>query len=237
MYAVFFDIDGTLIQTGGAGQLAFAETFADQFGVPQLSSRVSFAGRSDRAIAIDLMAEHGVGPNDENWSRFHDAYVGRLPDALARRKGRILLGVQALLESLRQRDGALVGLLTGNVRKGAQAKLSHYGLDQEFPFGGFGDDTTCRNEIAGIAFRAAEQHLQVGLPANGASKRLDGAMVIGDTVFDIRCARAIGAFAVAVPTGDTPADALRGESPDLLVETLEDAARLLQVVDDAVRPH
>ena len=100
MYAVFFDIDGTLLLTGGAGQLAFAETFAEEFGVLEISRDVPFAGRTDRAISLDLMAVHGVEPNEENWNRFREGYLARLPAALARQRGEVLPGIFELLDAL-----------------------------------------------------------------------------------------------------------------------------------------
>ena len=73
MHICFLDIDGTLVLTGGAGQAAFAQTLDADFGIPKISPGVTFAGRSDRAIAMDLFREHGVAPSDENWARFRAA--------------------------------------------------------------------------------------------------------------------------------------------------------------------
>jgi phosphoglycolate phosphatase-like HAD superfamily hydrolase len=227
VYAVLFDIDGTLVQTGGAGQLAFAEAFAAEFGVPQLSGAVKFAGRSDRAIALELMRVHGIEPSADNWQRFRSAYVGRLPGALRRRQGRVLPGVTALLDSLAAHQDSVVGLLTGNVREGAARKLSYYGLADRFPFGGFGDDTDERCEIAAAALAEARQYAAA---RNGHSPDLAGVMVIGDTEHDITCARSIGAVAVAVPTGGATRDALAAAKPDLLLDDLSDSQPLLELV-------
>jgi phosphoglycolate phosphatase len=103
VYAVLFDIDGTLVHTGGAGQLAFAEAFAAEFGVPELSGAVRFAGRSDRAIALELMGAHGIDSTAENWRRFRSTYLQKLPGALKSRQGRVLPGVGALLDPLEGR--------------------------------------------------------------------------------------------------------------------------------------
>lgn len=221
MKVCFFDIDGTLIVSGGAGQKAFARVFREQFGVDEISQAVSFAGRSDRAITLDLLAAHDVEPSDENWRRFHDAYIAVLPESLAANEGTVLPGVEALIATFAAADGVEVGLLTGNVVRGAEAKLTHYNLWHHFAFGGFGDTHTSRDEIARAAVVAAGEHL--GISPNGDSRLA----VIGDTVHDITCARAIGAYAVAVPTGLTPIDELRAAEPDLAVETLEDAKTLI----------
>ena len=223
MKAVLFDIDGTLILTGGAGQRAFAETFATDFGVPNISRNVAFAGRSDRAIAHELMRVHDIEPSEANWQRFRAGYLARLPGALRAGNGQVLPGVHALLDRL-ELAPVHVGLLTGNVRVGAQSKLSHYDLWHRFAFGGFGDDCLDRNDIASLALAAARRHVS----SNGiAAIHGETVVVIGDTESDIRCARAIGAIAVAVATGLTSAEALAAEKPDLLMENLEDTTALL----------
>jgi phosphoglycolate phosphatase len=231
MYAVLFDIDGTLVQTGGAGQLAFAETFAQDFGVPEISAAVKFAGRSDRAIAMELMEVHGLPTSEENWRRFRSAYLARLPGALRRKEGRVLPGVGQLLDALEALPHPAIGLLTGNIRDGAAHKLDFYGLGRRFAFGGFGDDTNDRSEIAAVALAEAERHAADRL---GRKSPLLGAMVIGDTIHDIRCARAIGALAVAIPTGGSTRDELAAEGPDILLDDLSDSAPLLRVLDEAL---
>ena len=222
MKVCFFDIDGTLIASRGAGQKAFAAAFHQLFGVEQLSGNVRFAGRSDRAIALDLLAAHDVEPSNENWMRFHDAYVAQLPESLAATEGNVLPGVLPLIERLKQTAGVEIGLLTGNVIRGAEAKLTHYELWHHFEFGGFGDTHTSRDDIARSAVDAASRHLNAS--PNGDSRFV----VIGDTVHDITCARAIGAYAVAVPTGLTPIDELREAGPDLAIETLDEAEPLVE---------
>lgn len=230
VYAVLFDIDGTLIQTGGAGQLAFAETFADLFGVSELSGAVPFAGRSDRAIAYDLMRTHGILASDENWQRFRQVYLDKLPRALERRQGRVLAGVVDLLDELERHEHPLIGLLTGNLQDGARHKLTYYGLFERFGFGGFGDVSDDRCEIAATALAEATRAAAARNGHANGKPQLSGAVVIGDTVHDITCARSINAFAVAVPTGNTSADELRAAEPDLLLDDLSDARPLLEVV-------
>jgi phosphoglycolate phosphatase-like HAD superfamily hydrolase len=228
VYAVLFDIDGTLVHTGGAGQLAFAGAFSREFGVPELSGEVKFSGRSDRAIALELMGVHGVEPSEENWQRFRAAYLRALPKALAQRQGRVLPGVVQLLDILANKKHSLIGLLTGNLREGADRKLGYYGLGGRFGFGGFGDHTDDRCEIAATALAEAQRFAG---GRNGGLSELSGVMVIGDTEHDVRCARSIGAVAVAVPTGNTPRSVLEAASPDLLLDDLSDARALLALVN------
>jgi phosphoglycolate phosphatase len=228
MHICFLDIDGTLVSTGGAGQAAFAVTLAKDFGITDVTtSGVAFSGRSDRAIALDLFALYGIEPTSEVWSRFHVGYIKRLEEVLPTHNGRVLPGVVPLLEKLVARGDVAVGLLTGNVREAARRKLQHYELWDWFPFGGFGDVHTDRNDIAAAALTAARAHLN----GNGAAPHGE-LVVIGDTLNDIRCARSIGARCVAVPTGQTSADTLRGGQPDVLVDTLEDSAAVMALFDE-----
>jgi phosphoglycolate phosphatase-like HAD superfamily hydrolase len=224
MHVCFLDIDGTLISTGGAGQAAFVVTLAKDFGINAATSAgVSFAGRSDRAIAMDLMALHGLPTTVDVWNKFREAYICRLVEVLPAYQGRVLAGVVPLLEALSSRGDVALGLITGNVRDAARHKLTHYQLWDWFPFGGFGDEHTDRCDIAAVALAAARQHL------NG--RFHDKLIVIGDTLNDISCGRSIGAHCVGVPTGNTPLDVLRGGSPDVLVETLEDLNPILRLLD------
>jgi phosphoglycolate phosphatase len=225
MHICFLDIDGTLVLTGGAGQRAFAETLAVEFGIPEIDTRVAFAGRSDRAIAMDLFRSHGIQPSAENWRRFSAAYLPRLENTLATHKGHVLPGVSGLLTALAERGDVAIGLLTGNIREGARRKLGFYKLWNQFAFGGFGDEHVERCDIAAAALTAAKLHLNGG-GLSAAGKRsttpIEQIIVIGDTVHDIDCGRSIGARCVAVPTGHSSAQILHAARPDVLVTTLED---------------
>ena len=125
MYVVLFDIDGTLVKTGGAGQTAFLDTFREDLGVTEMPGDISFAGRSDRAIAEEIMCASGLESSEELWQRFYAGYTGRIEKALSTCQGEILPGILPLLDALKQLDHVLVGLLTGNVERGAQAKLAN----------------------------------------------------------------------------------------------------------------
>lgn len=220
MKVCLFDIDGTLIQTAGAGQRAFAETFAEEFGVDELSNEVSFAGCSDRGIAGGLFEVHGIENSSANWDRFRQSYVTRIAAHVEHCDGAVLPGVVELIERVESLGDVHIGLLTGNVSAAAEAKLSHYGLWDRFAFGGFGDDHPDRNDIAATAAaKARERH--------GRLTREERIVVIGDTPNDVRCARSIGAFAAAVATGHTPAIMLAAANPDILIPTLEESEEIL----------
>jgi phosphoglycolate phosphatase len=223
MLVLLFDIDGTLISTGGAGKAAMDCAFTEEFQLPAPQD-VPFSGRTDRGIARNLFSAHGIDDSVENFRRFCSAYLRRLPDHLQRLEGRVLPGVSSLLDHMTGRSDVVLGLLTGNVRDGARIKLEHYNLFHYFAYGGFGDHHTDRDDVARDALAATHEHLN----GNGASARI---WVIGDTPLDVRCARAIGARCVAVATGTHDRGELAASEPDVLCDDLADSARLLQLFD------
>jgi phosphoglycolate phosphatase-like HAD superfamily hydrolase len=225
MHVLLFDIDGTLINTGGAGGAALRDAFRDAFGIPLLQD-VPYSGRTDRAISRDMFVLHAVSDSDSNWARLQHEYLARLTDCLQRCCGRVLPGIAVLLDHLSRRDDMALGLLTGNLRDGARLKLEHYGLAHHFAFGGFGDDHFDRNQVAESALAAAVAHLDgLGTPQN--------IWVIGDTPLDIRCARWINARSLAVATGSHRRDELAAHQPDELLDDLSDVERVLSLLGPA----
>jgi phosphoglycolate phosphatase-like HAD superfamily hydrolase len=220
MHVCFFDIDGTLINSGRAGRAAFYAALAHAFDVPEPHREVPFSGRTDRAIIGDMLLHHDLANTSENMRRFVAAYVEQLPVMLNGRGGMVLPGVEALLARLAERDDVAVGLLTGNMRIGAGIKLGHFDLMRHFRFGGYGDDHLDRDHVAADALAIAREHLQHDV-------RPERVWVIGDTPLDVRCARAIGAQAVAVATGFHTRDDLAATQPDILLDTLEGAEEML----------
>jgi phosphoglycolate phosphatase-like HAD superfamily hydrolase len=211
---VLFDIDGTLIHSGGAGEKAFGRVCETEFGVPNGAARLHFAGRTDTAIVRDFFQQHAIEASADNFCRFFDRYVFYLDHLLKQLHGSVLPGVHAMLKELNARaQPPLVGLLTGNIRLGAQIKLSHYRLWEAFCLGGFGDDHEDRNEVAKIVH-------QRGNRALGEKLKGGQVLVIGDTPRDVECARAIGARSLAVATGKYSTEQLQRESPTWTVESL-----------------
>jgi phosphoglycolate phosphatase len=215
MYTVLFDIDGTLLSSGGAGKAAMEAALVAEFGVPEIHDGVPFSGRTDRAIGRDLFEVHGVQDTAETWERFLTAYLRLLPSYLESRPGQVLPGIARLLDTLREREDISVGLLTGNVRDGARLKLGHYGIAHHFAFGGFGDHYFDRCDVAREALAVVRQRGN----GNVDPKQI---WVIGDTPLDIECARSIGARVVAVATGWHSLELLADAKPDLLLRDLSD---------------
>jgi phosphoglycolate phosphatase-like HAD superfamily hydrolase len=220
MVTCLFDIDGTLLSSGGAGKHAMYAAMVAEFGVIELHDDVPFAGRTDRAIGRDLFLRHSLEDSEANWRRFERAYLEHLPQSLVSRPGRVLPGVAELLEQLHRRGDVSIGLLTGNLRDGASNKLRHYGIDHYFAFGGFGDRHFDRNDVA----REAYAEVVKRLPAPVSLQHL---WVIGDTPLDVRCARSIGAKILAVCTGFHSRAELAVEQPDILLDDLSDPSALL----------
>ena len=214
---VLLDIDGTLIRTGGAGVKAFARAFATEFNLTDGAERLQFAGRTDTALAREFFLKNGIEPSAENSSRFFDSYVFWLDYFLARTQGRVIPGVRHFLSQLRALpQPPIIGLLTGNIRLGAEIKLRHFNLWEVFQTGAFGDDHEERDQIAAIARQRGSRLLHENL-------RGDQILVVGDTPHDIRCGKAIEAKVLAVATGVTTLAQLRKHQPDWLVEDLREA--------------
>jgi len=211
---VLFDIDGTLIQTGGAGVQAFGRAFATEFNVPNGTERLKFSGRTDTGLARELFQQHQIEPSPENLRVFFDGYVFWLDFLLTQTRGAVLPGVWEFIRQLHALPEApALGLLTGNIRLGAEIKLRHYELWEIFQTGAFGDDHEDRNQIAALAKERGSRLLNNDL-------RGEQILVVGDTPRDIECARAIGAKALVVATGSVPFEELETHRPDWLVKDL-----------------
>lgn len=215
--AVFFDIDGTLIRTGGVSVKAFARAGQTAFNVSEGVDRINFAGRTDTSLVREFFSLHQIEPSPANFRHFFDAYVFWLDHLLPQHRGHVCAGVLPFIGELRQlRPPPLLGLLTGNIRLGAELKLRHYRLWEHFTTGAFGDDHEKRDQIAVIARQRAARLLRKTDLCG------DQILVIGDTPFDIQCGRAIGAKVLTVTTGGATRSQLATHRPDWLVNDLRE---------------
>ncbi len=212
-----FDIDGTLLNSGGAGSAAMRVAFERIYGVEDGFASVEFSGRSDLAIITDALVAHGIQEDDvpEALRRFKRVYYRALPPLMIERKGRMLPGVPQLLDDLSCDDGCTLMLGTGNFRHSAGIKLRHFGIDKYFRGGGFGDRTGHRPTLVGQGIRAA----------NRVAGKHATVFVIGDTVHDVTAAKANDAVAVAVATGQASRADLEAAGADIVLDTLEDALK------------
>jgi phosphoglycolate phosphatase len=219
MHVLLFDIDGTLIRSGGAGKAAMEDALRSEFGPLDVRDGVPYSGRTDPAISRDLLETHGIDPSETHLLQLKEAYLRHLPDCLGRHQGIVLPGIRSLLERLRLADNIALGLLTGNIREGARCKLSHFDLWHYFPFGGFADGVPERDDVARFALKETARHL-------GRDVNPSNIWVIGDTPLDVKCARAIGAKAVAVSTGWHSIEELTESKPDWVLSDFQEPHRL-----------
>src|ERR1700722_2275210 len=211
---VLFDIDGTLVHTGHAGTQAFKKTFATEFDLHHGAEKMKFAGRTDVSLVREFFKIHALPETPEHFTQFFERYVFWLDHILAHSDGKICHGVPKFIaDLLALPNPPVLGLLTGNIKLGAELKLRHFGLWEHFQFGGFADDHEERDHIAAAAFERAKRVL-------GKNLRVEEIVVIGDTQFDIRCGKFIGAKVLAVATGGATLAELKKHKPDWAVEDL-----------------
>jgi phosphoglycolate phosphatase len=220
---LLFDIDGTLIHSGGAGVHALKLTLAERFGIADDLHDIEIAGMTDSGIVVSVLEKHRLPATNENIAAFLDGYVHFLSLELPRREGKLLPGVLELLEKLKSRPHLVLALLTGNVSRGAQLKLEHYGVWHFFEFGAFADDHQDRNQLGPFAVaRAKEKHGR-----EFSAEKID---VIGDTPRDITCGKAFGARTIAVATGTCSREQLAEHQPDFLIDDLSDVDRVIDTL-------
>lgn len=209
---ILWDIDSTLVNTGAAGQHALVRATKERFGSDDLTG-VEIAGRTDRAIAQQILQKYDAPITDANIDSFLDRYIAFLPEELPRRNGRVLPGIRELIEYLAGQPDTTLGLLTGNLERGARLKLDHYDLWDFFPFGAFADDHHDRNALGPCALTRAVTHA-------GFEFRPERVDVVGDTGHDVACGKAFGARTIAVATGSWSRERLAECAPDFLFDDL-----------------
>jgi phosphoglycolate phosphatase-like HAD superfamily hydrolase len=211
---VLFDIDGTLVHTGGAGTAAFTQTFARHFHLHHGTEKMKFAGRTDVSLVREFFRIHGVAASPEHFALFFEHYVFWLQHILERNGGETCRGVRQFIRDLQALpQSPMLGLLTGNIQLGAEIKLRHFGLWEIFQFGGFADDHEDRDHIAAAALARARRVL-------GQDLSPEEIIVIGDTPFDVRCGKFIGAKTLAVATGGARLEELKKCDADWTVPDL-----------------
>jgi phosphoglycolate phosphatase len=222
---LLWDIDGTLLTSSGAGMRALETALTKVFGLTGSLADIEYAGRTDRWILRQVFAKFHLPASEENFARYFDGYVAELPDQLARGGSRVLPGVLALIEEASRRPGIAQGLLTGNLRRGAEAKLGRFDLWRYFPFGAFADDSEDRSQLGPHALARASRH------HGGACFSPERVWVIGDTPHDISCGRAIGARTLAVATGNFTVADLATHRPTAVLPDFSDHAAFWRIIE------
>jgi phosphoglycolate phosphatase len=211
-----FDIDGTLVDTGGAGMAALEQATLEIFG--EAGPPLDLAGATDLGIVTGIFQHFAVEPTRKRIAGYLDIYQKKLDWNLTHGgyPGHAIEGAVTLLDELAARPDVALGLLTGNTAGGAASKVRHYGLSSYFAFGAYGCDDADRNKLGPIAMQRAAAH-------TGCDFTPQETWIIGDTPKDIACARAIGARCLAVATGRFTAEELEKHVPDFVVESLDQA--------------
>jgi len=229
---LLFDIDGTLIDTGGAGRRGLLRAFREVFGVADIEVRaaaVRLGGKTDPAIIAEMALAAGVIPADveARFAELRRAYLGALEDELLRgdpAARRVLPGVRALLDALHPRAGVWMGLVTGNIEDGARAKLATFDLNRYFPDGGFSSDHPERAEIARIAHERFCRRAETRFSPERVA-------VVGDTELDVACARANGFRAIGVASGGVAREHLAEAGAHAVLSDLSDLDEVMRALE------
>jgi phosphoglycolate phosphatase-like HAD superfamily hydrolase len=220
--AILFDIDGTLVLTGGAGGRAMMRAFSEVFEIRGGFEGVPMNGRTDFWIVGQVAARHGIDCDPARMRRFHDVYLGHLLSEVSQpgpRKG-IMPGVRPLLDTLAKRDDVCTALLTGNFEAGAKIKLEYFDLWRYFRCGAFGDNASERNGLLGVALNRLEA-------SGGPRVSPSDVVIVGDTPLDVGVAIAGGARSIAVATGSHTVSQLEESGADVVLEDLSDLPAVL----------
>jgi len=223
---VLFDIDGTLVLTGGAGMRAMNRACEEIVGHVDALQEVPLAGRTDWIILHDTLSRIGHELDERLFADLRDSYLKHLASEIlepGRGVKAVMPGVRDVLDALERRDDIFLGLLTGNFEQGARIKLEHFDLWRYFRCGAFGDDAADRNALVPFAVERARAQ---GLPAIHS----DQVFVVGDTPHDVACALAAGAVPVGVATGSSTVDHLRASGASIVFHDLGDVPAVLRVL-------
>jgi len=223
---VLFDIDGTLVLTGGAGIRAMNRAGEAELGLSNLLDGVPVAGRTDWIILHDALTKAGHDLDEDLFVRMRDAHIRYLREEIDQPGDGVkdvMPGIRELLPVLQSRDDVFLGLLTGNFVEAARIKLGHFDLWDYFRCGAFGDDAADRNKLVPFAVDRARE---CGL----GSFDYGEVVVIGDTPHDVACAVAVGAMPVAVATGNFTVDQLRATGAPIVLEDLSDTEGFIRMM-------
>jgi phosphoglycolate phosphatase-like HAD superfamily hydrolase len=216
---LLFDIDGTLIDSGGAGGGALLRAAREHFSRPELQP-VPLHGRTDRGIMSEMLENAGITADQDNLRQLSERYFGILPSELKVRGGCILPGVIELLEQLVSDPRFHLGIVTGNMPESARIKLEHFQLWHYFKFGVYGHEAARRRDLSEPAWNSIRQHADHLLP--------ESVVIIGDTELDVDLALTMNVRCLAVCTGGCDADLLQSAGAHRVEPNLADTEQILR---------
>jgi phosphoglycolate phosphatase-like HAD superfamily hydrolase len=220
MRLILFDIDGTLIDSGGAGVRSLDLALEELFSIENGFHGISMAGKTDTQIIKEGLIKHGISTNG-TVEAVITAYVKHLRREIHNDRKHVKPGIYAVLEELQPLQDVGLGLLTGNIEQGARIKLEPFQLNEYFPAGAFGSDDEDRNNLLPVALKRFEELFQQTIAP-------DTCIVVGDTPRDVECAHIYGAMCIGVATGPYSFEALTEAGADYVVQDLSDGDILLQ---------
>ncbi|HEX6084944.1 MAG TPA: haloacid dehalogenase-like hydrolase [Thermoanaerobaculia bacterium] len=222
---VLFDIDGTILSDGGASRAAFADALSAVYGYDGELSRYDFSGRTDPQIAHMVLADagHAAEAIEAALPRLWEVYLAGLARNATPERVRVMPGIRELLAELEPHPEIVLALLTGNIEPGARLKLGGADLNGYFPFGAFGSDSADRTQLPPIAMQRAAARLDRDF--RGAD-----VVIIGDSIYDVRCGVPYEATTIAVASGKTKAETLRAENPRHFFDSAEDLGAMMDAI-------
>jgi phosphoglycolate phosphatase len=225
MKLVLFDIDGTLLTDRGASRQSFGAALQAVYGYDGDLSRYDFSGRTDPQIAHMVLKDAGHSPESvearlpELWTLYLDGLArNATPERVL-----VMPGMRELVALLHEHDDIVLALLTGNIEPGARLKLGGAGFNDYFTFGAFGSDSADRTQLPPIAVRRANDHH--GMHFEGGD-----VVIIGDSIYDVRCGVPYNATTIAVASGKTPAEILRAENPTFFFHNAGDVRAVMDAI-------
>lgn len=223
---VLFDIDETMITSDGAGRRAICRVLKDRYDIDPNKIKLSMSGKTDPQILTEIMTEAGIEKSEiaSAIPSIIEEYLVHLETEIRETRHYIVHdGVEEILAALATMENAFLGLLTGNVERGARMKLERFKLNHHFPLGAYGSDSASRLDLPHVAKLRADEHFKTTFEPREI-------VVIGDSIFDVLCAKHYGAVSLAVNSGRTTREELAAQNPDHLFPTLADTQSVIKAI-------
>ncbi len=226
MKLILFDIDGTLVNTGGAGSRALNIVFREYFSIDNAFKNINMAGKTDVQIIKEGLADNNLKIQNGLIEELSNLYIKTLSIEINNNRKRIMPGVKESLRLLsNQKNLFNLGLLTGNMEQGARIKLEAFDLNKYFSFGAFGSDDEDRNKLLPYAIKRF--HKIYNREVN-----FSDCVVIGDTPRDVECAKPYGAYCIAVATGPYTVEHLQNAGAHVVMKNLSNTLELMKSIEN-----
>ena len=221
---ILFDIDGTLVR-GTAAKIAFETAMVETYGTAGAVDSYDFSGKTDPQIARELLLAAGLedAAVEAGLAGLWDRYIGELGSRIIENPMKLLPGVADLIAALDAEPDVALGLVTGNIIRGARLKLGSVGLAECFEVGGYGSDHEVREYLPAIALERAFEAWGVRFPP-------ESAVIVGDTPRDVQCGKHEGTRTVAVATGRIPREQLEATGADAVFDDFSDVGSVIEVL-------